>query len=453
MEQLPGKQQAPEIEQAILGAAMVYPESVPEIVARLSPESFYDSRNRLVFSGIASLFSNDLPVDLVSVAEDLKKSGKLEECGSYSYLSGLTSKCAAGIIRVEYYCNILIQLQAERDLVDMCVEIMRRSDGTNDIAETLSYADSQLQKINESFTSGNRMEHISLAIGKAVEESVLRTENRRKGRMSGVTSGLRGLDNMTAGFKGGELIILAARPGAGKTSIMLHFAKCAARSGVPVCIYSLEMDSISLADRLILSETSIRADKYRNGYLSNEDFNEMAAAKKTLSALPIYVDDNPVVSMRYIRAHTKKMAKQGKCGMVLVDYLQLADMGEKGKTREQEVAQTSRTAKIIAKELDIPFVLLSQLNRACEERPDKKPMLSDLRESGAIEQDADKVIFVYRPEYYKLKDQSGMPITGEGALIMAKQRNGAVGEVRFRYNESLTQITDIDAPQDSESPF
>lgn len=202
------------------------------------------------------------------------------------------------------------------------------------------------------------------------------------------------------------------------------------------------MDSISLADRLILSETSIEADKYRNGYISNAEFNEIAGAKKRLSELPIYVDDNPIVSMRYIRTHSKKMARQGKCGLILVDYLQLADMSEKGKNREQEVAQASRQAKIIAKELNVPFILLSQLNRACEERMDKKPQLSDLRESGAIEQDADKVIFVYRPEYYKLEDQHGNPIVGEGALIMAKQRNGAVGDVKFRYNESLTQIYD-----------
>lgn len=453
MEESIGKANSLKTEQAVLGAAMVFPETVPEITARLSTESFYDSRNRLIFDAICKLASDNNPVDLISVAERLKKDGKIEEAGNYSYLTGITDLGAIGITRVSYYCSILIQMQAERALVDMCVEIIRRSDGTGDVSDTLAFADRQLQKINESFTSGNRMEHISVPLEKAVNESIMRSENRRKGKMSGVTSGLRALDNMTSGFKGGELIILAARPGAGKTSIMLHFAKCAARAGVPVCIYSLEMDSISLADRLILSEAEISADKYRNGYLSNEDFNEMAAAKKTLSALPIYVDDNPVVSMRYIRAHTKKMTKQGKCGMVLVDYLQLADMSEKGKNREQEVAQASRTAKIIAKELNIPFVLLSQLNRACEERPDKKPMLSDLRESGAIEQDADKVIFVYRPEYYKLKDQSGMPITGEGALIMAKQRNGAVGEVRFRYNESLTQITDIDAPQDSESPF
>ncbi len=765
-------------EKAVLGTILIFPDTITDIVSKLSPDAFYDVKNRIIFEAVCKLNSDNTPIDVVSVCDYLKKNNQIEKAGNYFYVSELTNQSALGFTRIEYYCKILIQLQIERSVVDMCTEILNRCDGTNDISEIISYADRQLQKINEVFTFNNRMEHISVSLDRAAEESVIRTENRRNGKMTGVTSGLKDLDRMTSGFKGGELIILAARPAMGKalpmhakiltpngwklnkdlvigdkvcsidgkdsyvtgifpqgfvktynvcfsdgrkieccgnhlwsvesckfhrnarrvlstleikelisteryknrisiplfsgnfgntkdftlppyllgvllgdgvlskgvvwskpdifikekiagmidypirkngdlfvisnaenifqnkylielkniglygkhsyekfipdpyleccreqriellnglldtdgdvdkngsicynttshelakgvqklcwslgykcslskrqgmlygvrkrmsyrlfiapknpsecfslprkkerckerkskpltivdikstdkhvecqcisvsheeslyitddyiathnTAMLLYFAKSAARQGIPVCIYSLEMDSISLADRLILSETNIDADRYRNGYISNAEFNEIAEAKKKLADLPLYVDDNPIVSMRYIRAHSKRMAKQGKCGLILVDYLQLADMGEKGKNREQEVAQASRQAKIIAKELNVPFILLSQLNRACEERPDKKPQLSDLRESGAIEQDADKVMFVYRPEYYKLKDQFGNLIVGEGALIMAKQRNGGVGEVKFRYNESLTQIIDFD---------
>lgn len=429
-------------EKAVLGALLTFPDTITDIVSKLSPDAFYDVKNRIIFEAVCKLNSDNIPVDIISVCDYLKKNNQIERTGNYFYVSQLTNQSALGFARIEYYCKILIQLQIERSIVDMCAEILNRCDGTNDISEIISYADRQLQKINEVFTFNNRMEHISVSLNKAADESITRTENRRNGKMTGVTSGLKDLDRMTSGFKGGDLIILAARPAMGKTAMLLYFAKSAAGQGIPVCIYSLEMDSISLADRLILSETNIDADRYRNGYISNAEFNEIAEAKKKLATLPLYVDDNPIVSMRYIRAHSKRMAKQGKCGIILVDYLQLADMNEKGKNREQEVAQASRQAKIIAKELNVPFILLSQLNRACEERPDKKPQLSDLRESGAIEQDADKVIFVYRPEYYKLNDSYGQPIVGEGALIIAKQRNGAVGDVKFRYNESLTQIFD-----------
>lgn len=447
-----GRSKSTITEKAVLGAMLVSPDIITDVVSKLSADSFFDVKNRIIFEAILKLNDDNTPVDLISVAEQLKQSGKIEEAGNYSYLAELTNQSGLGIARIEYYCKILLQLQVERLLIDMSMEIIRMSDGTNDVSDTISFADRQLQRINDVLSCNNRMEHISTAIEKAADESIIRTNNRRQGKMTGVTSGLKELDTMTSGFKGGELIILAARPAMGKTAMLLYFAKSAARQGIPVCIYSLEMDSISLADRLILSETSIEADKYRNGYISNAEFNEIAGAKKRLSELPIYVDDNPIVSMRYIRTHSKKMARQGKCGLILVDYLQLADMSEKGKNREQEVAQASRQAKIIAKELNVPFILLSQLNRACEERADKKPQLSDLRESGAIEQDADKVIFVYRPEYYKLKDPHNNPITGEGALIMAKQRNGAVGDVKFRYNESLTKIFDHNT-NESGRPF
>ena len=204
------------------------------------------------------------------------------------------------------------------------------------------------------------------------------------------------------------------------------------------------MSASSLADRLILSDTNVSSERYVSGFLRREDWKEIMEAKERLSKLPIYVDDNPMASMNYIKAHCRKMHKKGMCDIILIDYLQLADLstGERGRNREYEVAQASRQAKIMAKELNVPVVLLSQLNRSCEERVDKKPQLSDLRESGAIEQDADKVILVYRPEYYGLKSE-GEPIRGKGSLLVVKHRNGRTGEAKFGYNESLTKLFDL----------
>ena len=259
-----GRSKSTITEKAVLGAMLVSPDIITDVVSKLSADSFFDVENRIIFEAILKLNDDNTPVDLISVAEQLKQSGKIEEAGNYSYLAELTNQSGLGIARIEYYCKILLQLQVERLLIDMSMEIIRMSDGTNDVSDTISFADRQLQRINDVLSCNNRMEHISTAIEKAADESIIRTNNRRQGKMTGVTSGLKELDTMTSGFKGGELIILAARPAMGKTAMLLYFAKSAARQGIPVCIYSLEMDSISLADRLILSETSIEADKYRN---------------------------------------------------------------------------------------------------------------------------------------------------------------------------------------------
>ena len=238
----------------------------------------------------------------------------------------------------------------------------------------------------------------------------------------------------------------------GKTALMLHFAKVAARYGTPVCIFSLEMSHVSLSDRLLLSECDVEADSYRNADLSAEDWQELESATARLERLPIHVDDNAVVSMRYIKTRCQILQKRGKCGMIMIDYLQLADTstGQRNRNREQEIAQASRQAKIIAKELDVPVVLLSQLSRRCEERADKQPQLSDLRESGAIEQDADIVGLLYRPAAYGIREINTnrfgcISTDGLGIINIAKQRDGATGWAVFSHNPSMTKIRDWDS--------
>jgi replicative DNA helicase len=240
----------------------------------------------------------------------------------------------------------------------------------------------------------------------------------------------------------------------GKTSVALNCAKAAAEANVPVCFYSLEMSDDRLTDNLLLSLCDVDKDRFKNGLMSPEDWTELTEAKLKLNKLPIYIDPNPSVSMRYVKANSRVMHRKGKCGIIFIDYLQLADVGleERNRNREQEIAQASRQAKIIAKELNVPVVLLSQLNRAVESRTNRKPQLSDLRESGAIEQDADLVAFIYRPEYYGFKeDEQGKSLIGVGKIIISKHRNGSCEDVRFSYNESMTHITDY--IENNNTPF
>ena len=287
-------------------------------------------------------------------------------------------------------------------------------------------------------------------VNEAVEEASNRQELRLSGKSVAVPTGLIDLNIKTGGgLRKGELVIVAARPAMGKSAFMLHMALSAASQGVPVNIYSLEMSDISLVDRLIIGLADINPDRYKQGDISKEEWENINRAQNYLSSLPIYIDPNPKVSIKYAEAMSRKKKKEGKCGLVLFDYLQLADMdtGNKNRSREQEVTIASKSAKTMAKSLDVPVVMLSQLSRKVEEREDKMPLLSDLRESGSIEQDADIVMFLYRPAYYGIKQMETNSLgtvstEGMGILSVAKQRNGALGLVPFKHNSSLTKISD-----------
>ena len=456
--------QAVELERSVIGALLQEPNRIADVVKILSPESFYDEKNTIVYRTLLDMFDNNTPVDLFVVGKRCEKSPLFEDRAGIMYVTGCYTEAGTGTDLV-YKAQIIAQMYILRLLMSAGLRIHSlASDDKADVADVLDETNNLIDKIN-ALSCGNAAERsIRDSISEALRRTERRQEARKAGLSCGIPTGISDLDRLTGGWKGSQLIVLAARPSMGKTALMLHFAKVAARYGTPVCIFSLEMSHVSLSDRLLLSECDVEADSYRNADLSAEDWQELESATARLERLPIHVDDNAVVSMRYIKTRCQILQKRGKCGMIMIDYLQLADTstGQRNRNREQEIAQASRQAKIIAKELDVPVVLLSQLSRRCEERADKQPQLSDLRESGAIEQDADIVGLLYRPAAYGIGEidtnRFGCTSTdGLGIINIAKQRDGATGWAVFSHNPSMTKIRDwvpLESNGDSpKSPF
>ena len=435
---------AKEAEAAVLGSLMTFEDALSEVSLILTPEMFYDLRHQCIYAAILKTDNDGIPVDLVSVAEALKKTGNLERAGNYTYLSELTNY-SGNVVRVTYYAQVVAQKFVQRELMKFGNQTIQAArDERLDVANVIAQTAANLDRINEVMTANTRITHIDRILEKSLSEALEREQSLKEGKAFGIPTGLTEMDRLLSGFHGGDLIIVAGRPGSGKTSVMLNFLKAAAIAKFPVCAFSLEMTSVRLSDRLILSESGISARDYRMGKFSQTDYEKLSKAQHLLSGLPIFIDDRSGVTMQYIRGIARMMHKRGQCKVLFIDYLQLlSSTVDKKYNREQEIAQISGQAKALAKELNIPVVLLSQLNRDCEKRTDKKPELSDLRESGAIEQDADIVMLVYRPEYYGLKAMDGEPIKNVGKLIVAKHRDGPVGEVKFSYNESLTKIYDF----------
>lgn len=439
--------QAVDLEEAVLGALMIDRECIGSVGKLLTPVVFYKEKNSLIYAAIQTLDRESNPIDILTVTNKLRETGSLETVGGPFYIAQLTNRVASSV-NTEYHVRIILQAYFKREIIragSAAVTVAYEDD--TDVFSSIAQLEEALSNINELVTAGGNMQHVSVHADEAEQQAIKREERRKKGLTPGIRGGIRDLDKATGGWMPNNLIILAARPGMGKTALMLHFAKYAALLGHPVCIYSLEMGGLSLANRMILSFAEIDPESFRNGSMSQHEWELFRGAKEQLSKLPIYIDDNPICSMRYIKGHSTIMKKKGLCDMIMVDYLQLADMEDDAKqqrNREQDVSATTREAKIIAKTLSVPFMLLSQLNRAVETRGGaKRPMLSDLRESGAIEQDADIVFFAYRAEYYGIEiDEDGQSTKGSGELICAKHRDGATFTAKFNYNKSLTQITD-----------
>ncbi len=440
---------APKLESAVLGAMLIDPECIAEVVNILSAESFFDPRNAAIYATIRTMYDGGQDIDLHTVGMRCRANAA---CGDdiASWLVSCTLSVASGT-HAATHARIIRDRQLQRELISAGVTLVAKASNENeDVGDTLAYLSRVVDSANCASLSGRGSNHVSQSVQQSLCEAERRVISQNSNQPVGVVSGIAPLDDMTGGWRAGQLIVLAARPAMGKTALMLHFAKEAARSGVPVCLYSLEMSEVSLADRLLLCESGVDDGRFRNGKLDKLEWAELERASEAISKLPIYIDDNPVVGMRYIKSHSTVMQKRGCCGMILVDYLQLADTAladRKNRNREQEIAEATRQAKIIAKELNVPFMLLSQLSRKCEERVDKRPLLSDLRESGAIEQDADIVAFIYRPKYYgknNLNEIGGPDIAtdGLGLLTIAKHRDGRTGDILFSHNESMTQISE-----------
>jgi len=437
--------QANDLEEAVLGAMLLEGNAVNVVIEILNPESFYMPQHQKIYQAMKNLFGQNKPIDLLTVTEELKKMGALEDAGGAYYVSSLTNKIASGA-NAEYHARIISQKYIQRELIRISSETIRDSyEDTTDVFELLDKCEQDLfqiteNNINKSYDSMNNL------IQQAIKE--MREKIDPESGLTGVPSGFTGLDRLTSGWQKSDLMVIAARPGMGKTAFVLSMARNAAVDyKQAVAVFSLEMSSLQLVTRLIAAETELPMDKLRRGNLEEYEWQQLYQKVKQLEEAPLYIDDTPAINIFELRAKCRRLKQHHDIKMVIIDYLQLmSGVNSDGKSgnREQEISNISRALKRIAKELNIPVIALSQLNRSVETRGgDKKPQLSDLRESGAIEQDADMVMFIYRPEYYGLtQGEDGQSLQGTAELIIAKHRNGALDSVNLRYVAKFARFED-----------
>ena len=441
--------QAPEIEEAIIGACLIEQGAIPLVADKLRPEMFYVLRHQVIYAAILAMYHAGIKIDILTVKEELSHRGKLEEAGGPFGITQLSSKVATSA-HLEYHAQIVHEKYLRREMILGFNKLLACSlDETMDIDDSLVDAHNLLDRLEGEFGHNNHMRDMDELMTATMVEAEGRIANNKNG-VTDLPTGLADLDRMTSGLQKGELVVVAARPGVGKTAFALHMARSAAMAGYAVAVYSLEMQGERLADRWLTAVSEISARHWRSGTVSQQELVEARTTAADLKRLPIHVDDSTSISMDHVRSSARLLKSKSACDLIIIDYLQLCDMntGQKNRNREQEVAQATRKAKLLAKELNVPVVLLCQLNRESEGRPGGRPELFHLRESGAIEQDADVVMLLYRPALARLTTdrESGYPTEGLGVVIVAKQRNGETGNAYFSHNPSLTKITDYTPP-------
>ena len=438
--------QALELEEAVLGAIMLEKDAFDNVIEILKPESFYQDSHKRIFSAIISLSSKEIAIDILTVTEELKKNKELELIGGPFYITQLTRRVSSGA-NAEFHARIVAQKYIQRELIRVSSEIQKRAfDQSTDVMELLEFSESELFNVAE----GNikkQTQKINMLIDDAIKQ--IQEAAKHKDGLSGIPSGYTNIDRITSGWQKSDLIIIAARPSMGKTAFALSMGiNIAVTHKIGVAVFSLEMSSLQLVNRLISSESELSSTKIRNGNLEPHEWVQLDEKIKGLTKAPIYIDDTPAISIFELRAKCRRLVKQySDLGIIMIDYLQLMTAGNDNRgNREQEVSIISRSLKSLAKELNVPIIALSQLNRAVETRGgNKRPQLSDLRESGAIEQDADLVAFIHRPEYYGFTEDDNQQSTkGIAEIIIAKHRNGAVGDVKLKFIQSLVKFTDLD---------
>ena len=445
--------QAIDLEEVVLGAMMIDKKGVDEVIDILSVESFYKEAHQHIFEAILQLFESSEPIDLLTVSSKLRKNQKLDIVGGDFYLIGLTQKVSSSA-HIEFHARIILQKFIQRSLIKISNEIIEDSfDETKDVFDLLDKAESKLYDV----TQGNIKKSTETAQDLVFQAKRKIEEISNKEGLSGIPSGFDKVDQLTSGWQESDLIIVAARPGMGKTALTLSMARnIAVNQNIPVAFFSLEMSSVQLITRLISSETGLSSEKLRTGKLEKHEWEQLNVKVKSLEKAPLYIDDTPSLSIFDLRAKARRLASQNGIKLIIVDYLQLMTAGGSQKTgnREQEISMISRNLKALAKELSVPVIALSQLSRAVETRGgSKRPLLSDLRESGAIEQDADIVSFIYRPEYYKIEewdDEEHTPCEGQAEFIIAKHRNGGLDNIRLKFIGHLGKFDNLD---NFDSPF
>ncbi len=442
---------AVDVERLVLGSFLVDRKGIDESIDLITPEVFYDPRHQIIFSAITKLYHNTQPVDLMTVIQELKKEEKLNIAGGDQYIIELTLSVSSAA-NIEYYVRIILEKFILRSLINISANVIDSSyKESTDVLELLdkaeqSFFDITNGTIKKGFDTANSL------VRQAIDSIVALKD---KQGLSGIPSGFKDLDRETGGWQNSDLIIIAARPAMGKTAFILSMARnIVVEHKIPLALFSLEMASVQLITRMIASETKISSEKLRKGTLTDEEWERLFTNVSELENAPLYIDETPSLSVFDFRAKCRRLVMQHGVKIIMVDYLQLMTAGNAGKgagNREQEIATISRSLKAIAKELNVPVIALSQLSRTVESRPGKRPQLSDLRESGAIEQDADIVSFIFRPEYYKIthwdNDPEGEQTTTENQaeIIIAKHRNGATADVRLSFLKNFARFGDLDA--------
>lgn len=434
--------QSIDAEESILSAILIDNDTLLEVLDVLAPKDFYRSAHQKIYYAITELFTKNEPVDLVTLANILREKGQLEEIGGATYLARLVDVVPLAV-NAQHYAKIVHDKACLRRLIEKANEIAKRCfDDQGNVDDVIDFAESSIFEISE-----NKIKPAFYPLGKIIESSIDMLEELQgnKALVTGVATGYPLLDNKTAGLQKSDLIILAARPSMGKTALALNISRnTAVDFGIPVAIFSLEMSKEQLSMRMLCSEASVDSSRIRSGFIGKENWVDITDAAGILSEASIYIDDSPDLSALEIRAKARRLKMDKDIGLVIVDYLQLMKGRHSAERRELEISEISRSLKALAKELDIPVLALSQLNRKLEDRSDKRPMLSDLRESGALEQDADVVVFIYRDEEYN-KDINN-PNSGKAEIIIAKQRNGPTGTVPLAFLKAYTRFESL-APE------
>jgi replicative DNA helicase len=431
-----------EAERSILGAILLDKDAIIKIADILSPDDFYDSRHGVIYGAMVSLFEKRMPVDIVTLSEILESAGKIKEVGGSGYLAEIVNNTpsAANIV---YYAQIVRDKGVLRRLISAGVDITELGyEEDSEISETLDKAEQTLFSISQK-SMKNKFTAIKDVLADAFERIDKIHKDKDKGAIRGVPTGFKDLDHVTSGFQNSDLIILAARPSMGKTSFALNLAENAAIDyKIPVAVFSLEMSKDQLVDRLLSSQAGVDSWKLRTGNLTDDDFPKIGYAMGVLSEASIYIDDSAAGNVMEIRAKARRLQMEHGLGLIIIDYLQLMSGHSKNSegNRVQEISEISRGLKGLARELNVPVIALSQLSRAVEHRDDKRPQLSDLRESGSIEQDADIVVFLYRDEYYHPETER----KGITEVLIRKHRNGPIGNVELFFNPSQMRFNDLD---------
>jgi len=436
--------QAVDLEEAVLGAMMLEQQAVNKVIDILKAEMFYKDAHQRIYAAIRKLFEESEPIDILTVNQRLTKTGELDVVGGSYYIMQLTNRVASGA-NAEFHARIIQEKYIQRELIRISSNIISDAfEETTDVLELLDRAEKNLFEVAE-----NNLRRSAVSMADVVKDALTQIEEAAKheGNISGIATGFHHLDNLTSGWQPADLVILAARPGMGKTAFVLSLARnIAVDYKKSVALFSLEMSSVQLVTRLISSESEISADKLKKGNLTQQEWNDLTKSINALTDAQIFIDDTPALSIFELRAKSRRLKAQKNIELIIIDYLQLmtASTDKGGGNREQEISTISRGLKALAKELELPIITLSQLNRSVETRGgDKKPQLSDLRESGAIEQDADMVCFLYRPGYYSITESANGEAYPDGytELIVAKHRNGALDEIKLQFLGQFAKFT------------